>query len=183
MPLLGADVGGQAEVAIAQHLYKDMQMHKINRKLLILAVILPVGCLAGLAFGLVLGWQFLPVESVNTEIGNSGSQQAEEYVLLAASEFADDHDVDRARQRLAELDVPNPEQFVAYVADRYVQQDLGPEDADTVNLIRLSEALGVSTISMVAYISTPTPLPTPTFTPSPMPTSTVSCPARGRRGR
>jgi hypothetical protein len=149
-----------------------MEMRKINRKLLILAVILPVGCLAGLILGLVLGWQLLPVEFINAEIGNSGPEQAEEYVVMLAGEFADDHDVDRARQRLAELDVPNPEQFVAYVADRYVQQNLGPEDADTVNLIRLSEALGVGTLSMVAYISTPTPLPTPTFTPSPTSTPT-----------
>jgi hypothetical protein len=151
-------------------------MRNINRKLLILAAILPVGCLAGLIFGLVVGWQLLPVKYINTEIGNFGQEQAEEYVVMVAAEFASDHDVDRARQRLAELDVPNPEQFVSYVADRYVQQDLGPEDADTVNLIRLSEALGVGTLSMVAYISTPTPLPTPTFTPSstPSPTNTAT---------
>jgi hypothetical protein len=151
-------------------------MRKINRKLLILAVILPVGCLAGLVFGLIVGWQLLPVKYINTEIGNFGQEQAEEYVVMVAAEFASDHDVDRARERLAELDVPNPEQFVSYVADRYVQQDLGPEDADTVNLIRLSEALGVGTLSMVAYISTPTPLPTATFTPSstPSPTNTAT---------
>ena len=82
-------------------------MRKINRKLLILAVILPVGCLAGLVFGLVVGRQLLPVEYVNTEIGNFDAEQAEEYVLLVASEFCVDKDVEGARQRLAELDVPN----------------------------------------------------------------------------
>jgi hypothetical protein len=142
-------------------------MRKINRKLLILAVILPVGCLAGLVFGLVVGWQLLPVEYVNTEIGNFGSSRAEEYVLMVAGEFSVDSDLDRARERLAELDVPNPEQFVAYLADKYVQEDRGPDDSDTVNLVRLAQALGTSTISMVAYVSTPTPLPTPTFTPLP----------------
>jgi len=147
-------------------------MRKINRKLLILAVVLPVGCLAGLVFGLVVGWNFLPVKYVNTEIGNFGSSQAEEYVLMVAAEFSSDSDVERARQRLAELDVPNPEQFVAYVADKYVQEDRGPDDADTMNLVDLAQALGVGTISMVSYISTPTPLPTPTFTP--LPTATPS---------
>lgn len=150
----------------------SLEMRKINRKLLILAVILPVGCLAGLVFGLIMGWQFLPVKYVNTEIGNFGPTQAEEYVLVVATEFSTDDDVDRARQRLAELDVPNPEQFVAYLADKYVQEDRGPEDADTVNLVRLSEALGVGTISMVVYIATPTPLPTVTFTPLPTATPT-----------
>ncbi len=147
-------------------------MDKINCKLFILAVILPVGCLAGLVFALVVGFELLPVKYINTEVGNFSQDQAEEYVVAVASEFASDHDVDRARQRLADLNLPNPEQFVAYLADRYVQQGLGSEDADTVNLIRLSEALGVGTLSMSAYISIPTPLPTATFTPSPTPTPT-----------
>ncbi len=151
-------------------------MRKINRKLLILAVILPVGCLVGLILALVLGWQLLSVKYISSEIGNAGPEQAEEYVLVVASEFANDHDLDRARQRLAELDVPNPEQFVAYLADQFVHDGLGPEDPDTVSLVRLSEALGVSTISMVAYISTPTYTPSPTYTPThtptPLPTDT-----------
>jgi hypothetical protein len=56
------------------------------------------------------------------------------------------------------------------LADKYVNEDRGPNDPDTVNLVRLSEALGLGTISMVAYVSTPTPPPTLTFTPSPTPT-------------
>ncbi len=147
-------------------------MRKVNRKPLILAVILPIGCLAGLAFGLLVGCQLLPVEYINTEIGDFAVDQAEKYVLMVATEFATDQDVDRARERLAELDVPNPEQFVAYLADRYVEEGRGPEDTDTVNLVRLSEALGVSTVSMVAYVSTPTPPPTATFTPLPTATPT-----------
>jgi hypothetical protein len=147
-------------------------MRKVNRKPLILAVILPIGCLAGLAFGLLVGCQLLPVEYINTEIGDFAVDQAEKYVLMVATEFATDQDVDRARERLAELDVPNPEQFVAYLADRYVEEDRGPEDTDTVNLVRLSEALGVGTVSMVAYVSTPTPPPTVTFTPLPTATPT-----------
>ena len=149
-------------------------MRKINRKFLILAVILPVGCLAGLVFGLIVGWRFLPIKYINTEIGNFDAKGAEKYVLMVAAEFSTDGDVDKARQRLSELDVPNPEQFVAYVADKYVQEDRGPDDADTVNLVHLAQALGTGTISMVAYISTPTPLPTPTFTPLPTFTPTAT---------
>jgi hypothetical protein len=149
-------------------------MRKINRKLLILAVILPVGCLAGLVFGLIVGWQILPVKYTNTEIGNLGPTRSEEYVLMVAAEFSTDDDVDRARERLAELDVPNPEQFVAYLADKYVEENRGPDDPDTVNLVHLAQALGTGTVSMVAYISTPTPPPTPTFTPLPTVTPTAT---------
>ncbi len=149
-------------------------MRKINRKLLILAVVLPVGCLAGLVFGLIVGWRFLPVKYINTEIGNFGPSQAEEYVLMVAAEFSTDGDVDKARERLRELDVPNPEQFVAYVADKYVQEDRGMDDPNTVNLVHLAQALGTGTVSMIAYISTPTPPPPPTFTPSPTSTPTAT---------
>ena len=68
-------------------------MRKVNRKLMILAVILPVGCLAGLAFGLIVGWQLLPVKYVNTEIGDFRPDKAEEYVLMVASEFSMDQDI------------------------------------------------------------------------------------------
>lgn len=149
-------------------------MRRVNRKLLILAVILPVGCLAGLVFGLIVGRQLLPLKYINTEIGNFGPERAEEYVLLVASEFSNDHDAERARQRLTELDVPNSDQFVAYLADRYVRENRGPKDFDTVSLVRLAEGLGVSTVSMVAYISTPTPPPTLTFTPLPTATPTTT---------
>ena len=98
-----------------------VEMREKNRALLILAVILPVGCLVGLALALLIGLRLLPVEYINTDIGNFAPEQAEEYVLMVAAEFCIDQDVDRARQRLAELDVPNPEQFVAYVADKHVQ--------------------------------------------------------------
>jgi hypothetical protein len=149
-----------------------LEMRNINRKLLILAVIIPIGCLAGLGFGLFVGWQLLPVEYINTEIGNFGAEKAENYVLMVAAEFSTDNDVEHARQRLAELDVPNPDQFVAYLADKYVKEDHGREDPDTVNLVRLAQALGASTLSMIAYVSTPTPLPTSTFTPMPTATAT-----------
>ena len=59
-----------------------MEMRNINRKLLILAIILPVGCLAGLIFGLVVGRQLLPVEYINTEIGNFNTDQVFLYLLV-----------------------------------------------------------------------------------------------------
>jgi len=93
---------------------------------------------------------------------------------MVAAEFSVDNDVDRAHQRLAELDVPNPGQFVAYLADKYVTEDRGPDDPDTVNLVNLAQALGTGTLSMIAYLSTPTPLPTPTFTPLPTATPTAT---------
>ena len=149
-------------------------MRKLNRKLLILVAIVPVGCLAGLLFGLFIGWQLLPVQYTNTEIGDLKPSDTEEYVLMVASEFSADQDVDRARERLQELDVANPDQYVAYLADRYVQEDRGRDDPDTVNLVLLADALNVSSPAMLAYVATSTPVPIPTDTPLPTDTPTAT---------
>jgi hypothetical protein len=166
-------------------------MRKLNRKLLILVAIVPVGCLAGLLFGLFVGWQLLPVQYANTEISDLGPSQKEDYVLMVAAEFAQDNDANKALARLDELDVANPDQFVAYLAEKYVQEGRGPDDPDTVNLVRLADVLGVSSEAMVAYVATATPTPThtplptatatptdtPTATPTPEPTSTAEATA------
>ena len=131
-------------------------MRKLNCKLLILAAIVPVGCLAGLLFGLFVGWQLLPVEYVNTEIGDLGPSEKEDYVLMVAAEYAVDNDANKALSRLDELDVANPDQFVAYLAEKYVQEGRGADDPDTVNLVRLAEVMGVSSQAMVAYVATAT---------------------------
>ena len=132
-----------------------MEMRKLNRKLLILIAIAPVGCLAGLLFGLFIGWQLLPVEYTNTEIGDLSPSDTEELVVMVATEFCSGGDVARAHLRLTELDVANPEQYVAYLADKYVQEGRGAGDRDTMDLVCLAEGLNVSSQSMVAYVAHP----------------------------
>jgi hypothetical protein len=149
-------------------------MRKLNRKFLILAAIVPVGCLAGLLFGLFVGWQLLPVEYVNTQIGDLGPSEKEDYVLMVAAEYAVDNDANKALSRLDELDVANPDQFVAYLAEQYVQEGRGADDPDTVNLVRLAEVMGVSSEAMVAYVATATATPTPTPLPTDTPTATAT---------
>jgi hypothetical protein len=148
-------------------------MRKLNRKLLILVAIVPVGCLAGLLFGLFIGWQLLPVKYVNTEISDLGPSEKEDFVLMVASEYAVHNDANQALARLDELDVANPDQFVAYLAEKYVQER-APDDPDAVNLVSLAQALGVSSEAMVAYVATPTPTPTETPLPTDTPTATVT---------
>jgi hypothetical protein len=149
-------------------------MRKLNRKILILVAIVPVGCLAGLLFGLFVGWQLLPVEYVNTEISDLGPAEKEDFVLMVAAEYSADGDANKAQARLDELNVANPDQFVAYLAEKYVQEGRDPDDSDTVNLVRLAEALGVSSSAMVAYVATPTPTPTATPPPTPTPAATAT---------
>ena len=149
-------------------------MRKLNKKLLILVAIVPVGCLAGLVFGYLVGGLLWPVQQTNTDISDLGPNETEQFVLMVAGEYAADGDVDRAIQRLDELEVAAPENFVALLAEEYVQKDRGRTDADTVNVVGLADALGVSSPAMVAYVATATPPPTETPTPLPTATSTAT---------
>ncbi|MDX1523699.1 MAG: hypothetical protein R3264_18870, partial [Anaerolineae bacterium] len=101
---------------------------------------------------------------------------AQEIVIMAAADFAEHQDVERARELLAELKVPNESQYVALVAERLIRTNRGPVDQDIENVVRLADALNVSTVSMIAYVSTPTPLPTDTPIPTPTRTNTPVVP-------
>jgi hypothetical protein len=119
--------------------------------------------------------------SANDDNSNSGvnKETAEAEVLNIAAGYAASKDIDAARRQLNTLNLPNPDQYVSFMVDRYIQENYGSDDADTQNLFLLANALGTGTTSMALALSTPTPIPTatlpPTFTPTlaPPPTEEV----------
>lgn len=146
---------------------------KIDRRLLILFSITPIGCLLAILVGLLVAWYLAPTRFVNARASDLSQEYADEIVIMAAADFAQHNDVDRARSLLAELKVPNSTQYVSLVAERMIRTNRGPVDEDIENVVRLADALGVSTVSMVAYVSTPTSTPTATPPPTPTPTNTL----------
>ncbi|HEY84761.1 MAG TPA: hypothetical protein G4N96_06590 [Chloroflexi bacterium] len=148
------------------------RIQNLDRRLLILFSIIPVGCLLAIIGGLLIGAVFLPNQLPGAQISDMSQAHVEDFVKTVAAEYAADGDLPKARARLQELDVPNPEQYVAFLADQYIQQGRAKNDPDLLNVIHLAEALGTSTKSMIAYIATATPLPTPAFTPTPTPPPT-----------
>lgn len=149
---------------------------KIDRRLLILFSIAPFGCLLAILIGLLVAWYLFPTQYVNARISDLPQEETDQIVIMAAADFAEHNDIRRAREMLAELNVPNEAQYVSMVAERMVRTNRGPVEEEIENVVRLADALGVSTISMVAYISSPTPIPTetppPTATSPPTPTPT-----------
>lgn len=148
----------------------------IDRRLLILLSVTPVGCLLAILVGLLVAWYLFPTRFVNARIAELPETEADQLVIMAAADFAEYGDVERARELLEPLPVPNKAQYVSLVAERMVRTNRGPVDQEIENVVRLADALGVSTVSMILYISTPTPTPTetaiPTDTPPPTPTPT-----------
>jgi len=118
--------------------------------------------------GLFIAWYLAPTQFINAQVSDLSEEYADEIVIMAAADYAEAGDIQRAQAVLAELKVPNTAQYVSLVAERMIRTNRGPVDQDIENVVRLADALGVSTVSMIAYVSTPTP----TFTPSPPPTPT-----------
>lgn len=147
---------------------------KLDRRLLILFSVAPFACLMAVLFGLFITWVLSPTRYVNAEVRDLSREHAQEVVIMAAADFAETEDIERAKAILTRLEVPNTTQYVSLVAEEMIRTNRGPVDQDLKNVVNLARELGVSTISMVAYVSPPTatftPSPTSTSTPSPIPT-------------
>lgn len=160
------------------------RVQRFDRRFLILFAVVPVACLMGIIILAFVGYLVFPEQITGAQVGQMSQADQEEFVKLIAAEYAADNDIEKAKGRLQELDVPRPEQFVALLADTYIQEGRDKEDGDLINIIRLADILGAATQNMIAYVTTPTPLATntplptetptlvPTDTPAPLPTDT-----------
>jgi hypothetical protein len=155
---------------------KRSGLNLIDRRLLILLSMTPLGCFCAVLVGLLITWYVFPTRFVNVPIQEIPQQQSQDFIIMVAADFAEHHDLERAEALLAELEVPNPPQYVAMVADQLVRENHTPTE-DIENVARLADALGVSTVSLAPYVATATPPPAlfesspEEDTPVPLPTS------------
>jgi hypothetical protein len=153
---------------------KRTKRRGIDRRILILLSITPFACLMAILVGLAAAWVLLPTRFVNARTEDLSQDFSDEVVIMAAADYAEYGDLGRAREILSQLNVPNKPQYVSLVAERMIRTNRGPVEDDIKNVVDLADALGVSTVSMVAYVSSPTPTfePSPTPTETPIPTNT-----------
>ena len=141
-------------------------MKNINPILIVIAIVVPLFCVGVILIGVLgVGFIFASAEDGLTASAAVNPEEAESQILVIATEYGNTGDLEMARQKLNELELPNPEQYVSFMVDRRQQEGKGQEDTETMSLFALADALGTSTASMVAALSTPTPLPTPTLPP------------------
>lgn len=88
-----------------------------------------LGFLAGIGIGLVYGWQISPVQYTDTDPSSLRAEYKEQYLALIASAYKADHDLDRARVRLARLKDPAVNAALASLAQRLAAQGK-PEASD-----------------------------------------------------
>jgi hypothetical protein len=129
------------------------------------ATLVIVALAVGLGLGLLFGWVVMPVKYVDTAIADLKTDYKEEYILLVASAYAYDQDLEKAQARLEMLEAPNINQWLGDMIDRYIDEEQDEEDIRA--LVALAYGLGVQSPRMVAYQASPTPVPTDTPLPSP----------------
>ncbi|MDE3089395.1 MAG: hypothetical protein KGJ80_08415 [Chloroflexota bacterium] len=139
-----------------------------------LILVIAVGLIAGLAIGLWAGWIAWPVQITNVDVSDLRTSSQDDYVVLTASTYAFDHNLSRAKERLAQLNDPKINDRVAALAKQYAAQS----KPAAAQLAALAVALGSSDteIALIATTATPTitltPIPTDTSTPTLAPTAT-----------
>jgi hypothetical protein len=149
-----------------------MEQSQQKRTGLIVAILVILGLTAGAVVGLLLGWVVWPVTYTDTAIADLAPEYKDEYLLLVATAYTTDGDLEKAQVRLARLEVPNINQSLSALIDRYILE--GRDEAEIRALVALANAQGVMSPNMVAYLATNTPVPTetPLPTPTPLPTDT-----------
>jgi hypothetical protein len=150
-----------------------MEQPPRNRKGLIVAILLILGLTAGAGLGLLMGWVIWPVRYFDTAIADLQPEHKEQYIVLVASAYTLDGDLEKAQTRLDELEAPNIQLWIAELTDRYISE--GQNEADIRALVELARALGVDSPQMAAWLrptATPTSPPTDTPPPSPSPAPT-----------
>jgi hypothetical protein len=136
--------------------------------------LIALGMLIGGAGALLLGWLVWPVEYVDTSFADLKLDYKAEYAVMVGAAYLADDNLDKALDRLEDLDVPNTGQWIADLADRYINE--GRADRDIQGLAALAAAYKLDTPRLAAYLATATytPLPTPMPSDTPTPTYTAS---------
>jgi hypothetical protein len=130
-------------------------------------------CLGVMLISAVAGFFVTATLFGNGTVSEADAAELEAELFRVAQEYTANKDLAAATARLDALDLPNKEQYIAFVLDRYIQEGRAAEP-NTQNLFQLADALGATTPAIAAAMASPTPAPTATLpsTATPLPTET-----------
>lgn len=132
-----------------------------------LALTVFVGLAIGLLIGLAIGWLVWPVQVADVDIGDLKDSAQDDYIVLVASAYAQDRDLDKAESRLEQLQAPNVNERVGMLAKMLVPQN----QTQAALVAALALDLGVEDDAVVRIAATPTPTVTPTLIATVPPTA------------
>lgn len=104
----------------------------------------------GLVLGFAIGWWLWPVQYTNTAPDVLRRDYRDDYVVMVATAYEVEKDLDQARQRLRLLDPEEPAVPVVELANRLIE--VGGAAEDVTRLARLAWALGTLTPTLTPYL-------------------------------
>lgn len=136
-----------------------------------LILILVLGILSGLVFGIIGGSMFAkPAVTLNSNAVALAAPEQEDFIIMVAEAYTGDRSLKLAQDRLARLHDEKISSRVEKLASSYAQQD----DLIASRLAMLAVAMGSKDHVLIALSATATPTNTPTLTPTDSPTPTVT---------
>lgn len=109
-----------------------------------------IGLALGLALGVAIGWWWWPVEYINTAPAMLRRDYYDDYIVMVATTYEVEGDLERAHERLMLLDPQAPTAPLIELAERLVA--VGGNRADITRLARLAWAFRVITPRLVPYL-------------------------------
>lgn len=109
-----------------------------------------VGAATGLALGLAIGWWLWPVQYTNTAPAALRQDYRDDYVVMVATDFEVEQNLEQARKRLKLLDPEEPTAPVVELAERLVE--VGGDAEDIARLTYLAWALGATPPALAPYL-------------------------------
>ena len=108
------------------------------------------GVAVGLALGFAIGWWRWPVQYTNTAPDVLRQDYYNDYVVMVATAYEVDSDLEQARGRLKLLDPADPAAPVVELAERLIET--GGSVEDVTRLARLAWSFGALTPPMTPYL-------------------------------
>ncbi len=144
----------------------------------LIAILIAVagGLLVGVVVGLAVGWIVWPLQMTEMDVSDLKTSAQDDYIVLTASAYAYDQDLDRAESRLDLLKDPNIVRRLTLFAKL-----LAPDDpVSATHVASLAVALGAQDDVLYELAATPTPLPKPTAPPPTAEPATLAKPTATR---
>jgi hypothetical protein len=132
-----------------------------------LAIVLTGCCTVSLLSIALGGLWFYRADVASAGLSPVEQQANEAEVLNVAATYAQTKDISSAREQLHAMHVANPDQYIVFLLDRYLQENRSKNEPEIQNLYVLAEGLGATTPAMVAMLASPTPTTAATNTPAP----------------
>lgn len=112
-----------------------------------------VAVAVGLALGFAVGWWLWPVQYTNTAPAVLRQDYRDDYIVMVATAYEVERDLEQARERLKLLNPEEPAVSVTELVERLIEADGSSEDI--ARLARLAWALGATAPTLIPYLEGP----------------------------